>query len=111
MGNKGRGRPAIGHSEGLRCQADISPRALLMRIIAIIGALVLGLIGLFMSVCGGGVMLSMGRDTWHNFFGAHHDPNAINGLFLMLLPAGFLALGIVVSRSAYRTLRKNFKHD
>jgi len=82
-----------------------------MRIVAIIGGLLLGLIGLFMSVCGGGVLFSMGRETWRNFFRAHHNPNAMSGLFLMLLPAGFLALGIVLCRSAYETLRKNFKDE
>jgi len=82
-----------------------------MRIVAIIGALLLGLIGLFMSVCGGGLILSMGRETWRGLSGAHHNPNAINGLFQLLMPAGFLALGIVLCRNAYKILRKDPKSN
>jgi len=73
------------------------------------GGLVVGLVGLFMSVCGGGLLVSMGYDTLRNLFGAHRDPSAINGLFLLLLPAGSLALGIVVCRSAYQILRQHLK--
>jgi len=80
-----------------------------VRIVAIMGGLVVGLVGLFMSVCGGGLLVSMGYDTLRNLFGAHRDPSAINGLFLLLLPAGSLALGIVVCRSAYQILRQHLK--
>jgi hypothetical protein len=82
-----------------------------MRIIAILGALVLGLLGLFMSVCGGGLLASMGYGTLRNLFAANRTPNAINGLFVLLLPAGFLALGIFACRSAYQSLRKNLKDE
>ena len=78
-----------------------------MRIVAIIGGLLLGLIGLFMSVCGGGFLISLGSDTLRNLFAAHRDPGAITGLVLLIVPAGSLALGIVVCRSAYRILRNN----
>jgi hypothetical protein len=81
----------------------------MMRIVAIVGGLVVGLLGLFMSVCGGGFLASMGYDTLRNLFGTHRDPSAVNGLFLLLIPAGSLALGIVVCRSAYRILRKHLK--
>jgi hypothetical protein len=80
-----------------------------MRIIPILAGLVIGLVGLFMSVCGGGFLASMGYDTWRNLFGAQRNPGAINGLFTLLLPAGSLALGIVVCRSAYRMLRQQFE--
>jgi cell division protein FtsX len=79
----------------------------MMRIAAIVGGLMLGLFGLFMSVCGGGLVVSMGFDTLRRLFGAHRDPTAINGLFVLLMPAGFLVLGIFVCRSAYQTLRKH----
>ena len=41
----------------------------MMRIVAIVGGLVVGLLGLFMSVCGGGFLASMGYDTLRNLFG------------------------------------------
>jgi hypothetical protein len=81
----------------------------MMRIVAIVGGLVVGLVGLFMSVCGGGFLASLGYDMLRNLFGAHRDPNAIVGLFLLVFPAGSLALGIVVCRSAYQILRKHLK--
>jgi hypothetical protein len=76
-----------------------------MRIVAIVCGLVVGLVGLLMSVCGGGFRVSMGYDTLRGLFGAHPDPSAINGLFMLLVPAGSLALGIVVCRAAYQILR------
>jgi hypothetical protein len=82
-----------------------------MRIVAIVGGLLVGLLGLFMSVCGGGFLVSFGYDTLRYLFGTHRDPSAINGLFLLLLPAGSLVLGIVVCRSAYRILRKHLKEN
>jgi len=81
----------------------------MMRIVPILVGLVIGLVGLFMSVCGGGFLASMGYDTWRSLFGAQRDPSAINGFFLLLLPAGSLALGIVVCRFAYQMIREQFK--
>jgi hypothetical protein len=78
-----------------------------MRIVAIVGALIAGLLGLFMSVCGGGLLVSLGYDTLRNVFGMHRDPSAFNGLFLLLVPAGSLALGIVLCRLAYQSVRRN----
>lgn len=80
-----------------------------MRMVAIVGGLVAGLLGLFMSVCGGGFLLSLGYQILRSLFGAHRDPSAINGLFLLLVPAGSLALGIIVCRSAFQILRKHLK--
>jgi cell division protein FtsX len=82
-----------------------------MRIVAIVGGLMVGLLGLLMSVCGGGFLLSLGYDTLRRLFGAHRDPNAIGGLLFLLVPAGSLALGIVVCRSAYQVLRKHLKDE
>jgi hypothetical protein len=76
-----------------------------VRVVAILIGLVLGLLGLFMSVCGGGFLASMGYDTLRGLFGAHRDPNAINGLFMLLLPGGSLVVGIVLCWSAYQILR------
>jgi hypothetical protein len=78
------------------------------RIVSILVGLVVGLVGLFMSVCGGGFLASMGYSTWRSLFGAQRDPSAANGLFVLLLPAGSLALGIVVCRFAYQILRDTF---
>jgi hypothetical protein len=80
-----------------------------MRIVAIVGGLVLGLLGLFMSVCGGGLLVSLGYSTLSDLFGPHRDPGAFNGLFLLVLPAGFLTMGIVVCRVAYHLLSKRLK--
>ncbi len=79
------------------------------RIVAIVVGLVVGLVGLFMSVCGGGFLASMGYDILRSLFGAHRNPGAFDGLLLLLIPAGSLALGIVVCRSAYQMLRSHFK--
>jgi cell division protein FtsX len=80
-----------------------------MRFVAIVGGLILGLVGLFMSVCGGGLIASLGYDALRNLFGPHRNPNAVNQLFVLIVPAGFLALGIVACRSAYQTLRRELK--
>jgi ammonia channel protein AmtB len=80
-----------------------------MRIVPIVVGLIVGLVGLFMSVCGGGFLVSLGYDTLRNLFGVHRDPGAIGGLFVLLLPTGSLALGIVVCRSAYQILREHLK--
>ncbi len=81
----------------------------MMRIIPIVTGLIVGLLGLFMSVCGGGFLASMGYETWRSLFGAQRDPSAVNQGLLMLLPAGSLAVGIVVCRFAYQILREQFK--
>jgi hypothetical protein len=82
-----------------------------MRVVAIVGGLILGLLGLFMSVCGGGFLVSIGLDSLHYLLDAQHHPNALNGLFLLLIPATSLALGIVACRSAYRILRKHLDEN
>lgn len=82
-----------------------------MRIVAILTGLLVGLVGLFMSVCGGGFLASMGYDTLRTLFGADHDPSAMSGLFILVVPAGSLALGIVVCRSAYQILRKHIRDE
>jgi hypothetical protein len=80
-----------------------------MRMVVIVGGLVVGLLGLLMSVCGGGFMFSLGYGALRNLFSAHRDPSAINGLFFLLIPAGSLALGIVLCRSALQILRKHLR--
>jgi len=79
-----------------------------MRILGIVGGLLVGLVGLFMSVCGGGFLLSMGFATLRNIFGPSHDPGAAGALFV---PAGSLALGILVCRKAYQILQKQSKGE
>jgi hypothetical protein len=74
----------------------------MMRIVPILVALIVGLVGLFMSVCGGGFLASEGYDAWRS-------PGPNNGLLELLLPAGSLALGIVVCRFAYKMIREQFK--
>lgn len=76
-----------------------------MRIIAILGSLIVGLVGLFMSVCGGGFLISFGYAALRNIM--DHTPNAFYGLSNLLLPAGFLAVGIVVCRFAYQSVRRD----
>ena len=74
----------------------------MMRIVPIVVALIVGLVGLFMSVCGGGFLASAGYDAWRT-------PGPNNGLLEMLFPAASLALGIVVCRFAYQMIRQQFK--
>jgi hypothetical protein len=81
-----------------------------VRIVPIVVGLIVGLVGLFMSVCGGGFLISLGYDALQDLFGAHGNSSAFGGLFLLLLPAGSLALGIVVCRSAYRILQEHLKN-
>jgi hypothetical protein len=83
----------------------------MMRILGIVVSLLVGLVGLFMSVCGGGLLLSMGFATLRNIFGPTHDPGAAGALFILLVPAGSLALGILVCRKAYQILQKQSKRE
>jgi hypothetical protein len=65
-----------------------------MRIIAIVGGLLVGLAGLFMSVCGGGLLVK----------GAFHTE-------IWGIPAAFLLLGLFLCFTAYQIIRKRFKDE
>jgi cell division protein FtsX len=82
-----------------------------MRVLAILGGLLVGLVGLFMSVCGGGLLVSLGYRVLRGLFDAQPRTNAFSGLFLLLVPAGSLALGIFVCRTAYQILRRNLEDE
>lgn len=78
-----------------------------MRIVAIVGALIVGLLGLFMSVCGGGFLVTLGFDTLSYLFDAHRKSDALGELPLLFISAVSLAIGVVVCRFAFRVLRKH----
>jgi hypothetical protein len=80
-----------------------------MRIVAILGGLLIGLVGLFLSVCGGGLLASIAYNELQRLLGAHANPNDISAAWIF--PAGFLALGIFLCWKAYRIVRKSFKNE
>jgi hypothetical protein len=66
-----------------------------MRIILIIGALLLGLVGLFMSVCGGGFLIRMTYGAVTNIVHSGHWQEWPGVLILLALPAAFATGGAV----------------
>jgi hypothetical protein len=78
----------------------------MIRMLIIVGAGVVGLIGLFMSLCGGGFFLMMGYDSLRSILGPRHDPSAVSALVLLLIPAFCLVVGASVFWACYKYVRK-----
>lgn len=76
-----------------------------MRLVTVIAALLLGMVGLLMSLCGGGFLLTLAYSAFTNSVGSGHPGQLLNGLTLLVLPAAFLAGGVLLCRWAWRFLR------
>jgi hypothetical protein len=80
-----------------------------MRVILIIGALLLGLIGLFMSVCGGGFFIRMGYDAIANIIRSGHWQEWPGALVLLTIPAACATGGGVLCWNCARYLRNQMR--
>ncbi len=75
------------------------------RIIVIVGALLAGLVGLFMSVCGGGVLIGIASNAVISLRRGLPAYMVYNGVFLAL-PVGFTLLGVFVVVKCVKKIRE-----
>jgi hypothetical protein len=81
-----------------------------MRIILILGALLLGLIGLFMSVCGGGFFIRMAYEAGANIMRSGHWQEWMGIMILLSIPAVCAAIGASLCWFCVQYLRR-ITHD
>jgi hypothetical protein len=83
-----------------------------MRIILIIGALLLGLVGLFMSLCGGGFFIRMGYDSVASLIRSGRWQDWPAALILLVIPAACATGGGILCWISARYLRNRIRaHD
>jgi len=80
----------------------------LRRIVAIVGALLAGLVGLFMSVCGGGLLIGVGENALRLLRSPAPQYGTINVLSLAL-PAGCLIIGVFILVKCVKSIREALK--
>jgi glucan phosphoethanolaminetransferase (alkaline phosphatase superfamily) len=78
----------------------------MMRKITIVGAGLVGVLGLLMSLCGGGFFVMMGYDNLRAMFGTVHDPTAYAAMILLVIPAAFMALGAIIGWSCFKYVKR-----
>jgi len=76
----------------------------LRRIVVIVGALLAGLFGLFMSVCGGGLLIGFGNNAIRLLRSPAPQYFAIN-LASLALPAGCLIVGVFIVVKCVKKIR------
>ena len=77
-----------------------------MRKIIIIGAFVAGLLGLFMSLCGGGFFVMMAYDSVRNIIRSGHQDQMFGDLVLLAIPATFAVFGAVLFWVCFKFIRR-----
>jgi membrane protein implicated in regulation of membrane protease activity len=77
-----------------------------MRKITIIGALLAGLIGLFMSLCGGGFFLVMAYNSVTNIIRSGQQDQMFGVLVLLVIPAGFAVCGAALFWACFKFIRR-----
>jgi membrane protein implicated in regulation of membrane protease activity len=77
-----------------------------MRKVAIIGALLLGILGLFMSVCGGGFFVMFAYSAIRALLQPIPTPAQFGMLPFMALAAAFAVGGAISAWSCFRYVRK-----
>jgi hypothetical protein len=83
-----------------------------MRIILIIGALLLGLVGLFMSVCGGGFFIRMAYDSVSSLVLSGRWQDWPAALILLAIPAACATVGGLLCWISAKYLRNRMRdHD
>lgn len=78
----------------------------MMRIVMIVGALVIGLTGLFMSVCGGGFFITFLFSMATALFRRDAVATAIGMLPMMLLAGGCCVVGGLLVWGCARSIKK-----
>jgi hypothetical protein len=81
-----------------------------MRVILIVGALLLGLVGLFMSICGGGFFIRMAYDSVANLVRSGRWQEWPLALVLLVIPAACATFGALLCWNSARYLRRQM-HD
>lgn len=77
-----------------------------MRQIIIIGAFLAGLIGLLMSLCGGGFFIAMGYQVIRNINHSGQQDQMNAGLVLLAIPAIFIVCGGAMFWACFRFIRR-----
>jgi Na+-transporting NADH:ubiquinone oxidoreductase subunit NqrD len=74
-----------------------------MRKIAIVGAFLAGLVGLFMSVCGGGLLVMTVYDA---VFRPGQQKLMLSALMFLLIPSAFFVLGASLFWGCFKFIRR-----
>jgi hypothetical protein len=85
-----------------------------MRIILIIGALLMGLVGLLMSVCGGTLLVQLISQGFGALFDGHNGSGqqlGIGVLLFIVLPAGCLVGGGMLCWASFSYIRARARRD
>ena len=77
-----------------------------MRKITIIGALLAGLLGLFMSLCGGGFFVMMAYDSVRNIIRSGQQDQMFGALVLLVIPAAFAVGGAALFWVCFQFIRR-----
>ncbi len=78
------------------------------RIVVIVGVMLAGLFGLFMSVCGGGLLIGFGTNAFRLLRSPAPQYVAINVMSLAF-PAGCLIVGVFIVVKCVKSIREALK--
>jgi hypothetical protein len=78
----------------------------MMRVLMILGALLVGIAGLFMSVCGGGFFLVFMLNAVTAFFRRGAGAAAIDNVPMLVLAGGCCAVGVLLVWGCAKSIRK-----
>jgi hypothetical protein len=82
-----------------------------MRILLILGALLLGLLGLFMSLCGGGFFIRVAYEAVADTFRSGPSQDWPGGMVLLAVPAVCAVVGATLCWSCAKFIRKAMRED
>ena len=77
-----------------------------MRKITIVGTFLAGLLGLFMSLCGGGFFVVMAYDSVRNIMRSGQPNQMFGALVLLIIPAAFAVCGAALLWACFRFIRR-----
>jgi len=77
-----------------------------MRKIIIIGAFLAGLLGLFMSLCGGGFFVMMAYDSVRNIIRSGQQDQMFGALALLVIPGAFAVCGAALFWVCFKFIRR-----
>jgi hypothetical protein len=77
-----------------------------MRKITIVGAILAGLVGLFMSVCGGGFFVMMAYDSVSNIIRSGRQNQMFGALAFLVIPAAFAVGGAALFWACFTFIRR-----
>jgi hypothetical protein len=77
-----------------------------MRKITIVGAIFAGLVGLFMSVCGGGFFVMLAYNFVINIIRSGQQNQMFGALVLLVIPAAFAVGGAALFWACFKFIRR-----